>query len=336
MSLCARVSVRVSVQGRARAGGGRAPGLPSSPARSSRSLANSGPEPRAGARRKDSMLSLLVWILTLSDTFSQGKLPHPPLRPRQPLLPPPDPRGGSVRPHPGRAEGLGRPRPVPGGRDATRWGLGPRAEYRGLARRSFPLICPSCFLWLRGRTENRGREGWGSEWKRDPTAQSLFRSLWQLYSPPPSETRSPDAWVPAGGRLGRGWDLRFGGRRCAESGGPRLPKMSGGNPGPPSAQPLAGLSPSRGSRLPGAAPSRGREGCLGASGGDLNPCPRRLPVGSGVPKAASGPLGMEVATCGGGGSGGRLTPSWVRKVPMLGLYLGPAGKSLGDGGEVDR
>ena len=129
VSLCARVSVRVSVQGRARAGGGRAPGLPSSPARSSRSLANSGPQPRAGARRKDSMLSLLVWILTLSDTFSQGKLPHPPAPPAPALAPPHAyPGGRSVRPDPGNAEGLGSPRPVRGGRDATRWGLGPRAE----------------------------------------------------------------------------------------------------------------------------------------------------------------------------------------------------------------
>lgn len=68
------------------------------------------------------------------------------------------------------------------------------------------------------------------------------------------------------------------------------------------AQPLEGLSLSLGSRLPGAAPSERREGCLGAPGGDLNPCPRRLGAGSGVPKAAPDPLNLEGGTCGGRGS----------------------------------
>ena len=145
------------------------------------------------------------------------------------------------------------------------------------------------------------------------------------HAPPPSETRSPDSWVPAGGRLGsqvRGAEVR--GKRE-----PRLPKMSGENPGPPSAQPLSGLSPSRGSRLPGAAPSRGREGCLGASGGDLNPCPRRLPIGSGVPKAASGPLGVEVAICGGGGSGGAANTLLGQKSTNVGALFGTGGEEPG-------
>lgn len=163
MSLCARVSVRVSVQGRARAGGGRAPGLPSSPARSSRSLANSGPQPRAGARRKDSMLSLLVWILTLSDTFSQGKLPYPPRSARScPCSPSRFPRGPECAPRPGERRGARQPAAGPRGSGRHEVGAGSPRGVTGAAGRSFPLICPSCFLWLRGRTENRGREGRGS------------------------------------------------------------------------------------------------------------------------------------------------------------------------------
>lgn len=112
-------------------GGGRAPGLPSSPARSSRSLANSGPQPRAGARRADSMLSLLVWILTLSDTFSQGKGPPPAAA----LGSHPHPPGRALRPRRGEHWGGGRgPRQVPGVGDATRRGLGPSAESRGRGR----------------------------------------------------------------------------------------------------------------------------------------------------------------------------------------------------------
>lgn len=62
-------------------------------------------QPRAGARLADSMLSLLIWILTLSDTFSQGKgssplrIRLPPgvegLRPRWGSAGAPAARGGS-------------------------------------------------------------------------------------------------------------------------------------------------------------------------------------------------------------------------------------------------
>lgn len=118
MSLCARVSVRVSVQGRGaggRAGGGGlpAPLLPSpllSPPRQLRAPAAGGRTAEgqhAGASSSGS---------SLSPTLSPSKLPQPPAPPAPcPLcslaLPP---RGPEVRPRPGNAEGPGRRRRVPG------------------------------------------------------------------------------------------------------------------------------------------------------------------------------------------------------------------------------
>lgn len=49
----------------------------------------------------------------------------------------------------------------------------------------------------------------------------------------------------------------------------------------------------------------------------MNPCPRRLRLGSGVPKAASGPRDMERGTC-----RGTNTPLGVRKVGMAGALFG--------------
>lgn len=64
-------------------------------------------QPRAGARLADSMLSLLIWILTLSDTFSQGKGSSP-LRIRLP------PGGRGAAPPLGERWGAGSARRVPG------------------------------------------------------------------------------------------------------------------------------------------------------------------------------------------------------------------------------
>lgn len=75
-------------------------------------------------------------------------------------------------------------------------------------------------------------------------------------------------------------------------------------------------SPSEGAESEPAAPSRGREECLGASGGDVEPLPAEV-SGGGVEfqKAASGRLDKE------GDTWGANTLPGVRKVLMSGAYL---------------
>lgn len=133
------------------------PGAGSGPAPSSRPRPALGRQLGAPARRAaGSMLSLLVWILTLSDTFSQGK-------PRRLLSAP----GRAGSPPPGARARLSRgcAQVVPG---RERWGLavaGPERAHSAL--RSLwqpPCLCPprpgvrtpgSC-----GRGRGEGDEGW--------------------------------------------------------------------------------------------------------------------------------------------------------------------------------
>lgn len=176
--VCARVCA-----GRA-AGGG--PALPSArPAPPARSPS---PGPAAGgARRAGSMLSLLVWILTLSDTFSQGKAPR---RAGQ--------RGGAPRRAGAGAARGGARRDGPAGMSSP-WLVSVAQVVSSAARETGELGAGGC----RGE---RGPER--SKSSAEPPAAR-----------PPSAFRAREP-----GRPGAGCEFRFGGGRCARKAGDPAPE----------------------------------------------------------------------------------------------------------------
>lgn len=202
-----------------------------------------------------------------------------------------------------------------------RRGLGPGAEPGGRGRgvtgageEEFAVDLPKLFPPAARETGESGPRGPGVGVKKGSERSKSFPE--PLAALATSTLRGRESGRPgpgrgkAGKRVGfqiRGWEVRgeLGAQAPEDAAKGILVLLP--------AQPLGGLSLSGGSRLPGAAPFKGRERCLGASGGDSNPCPRRLRVGSGVPKAAPGPLDMEGATCGRGSH-----PRGVRKVLMSG------------------
>lgn len=102
-------------------------------------------------------------------------------------------------------------------------GAGSPRGVTGAGEEEFSVDLPKLFPLAARENGESGPQGPGVGVKRDPTAKvssGASGSSTHLHPPRPG-VRTPGS---RRGRLGRGWDLRFGGPRCAESGGPRAPE----------------------------------------------------------------------------------------------------------------
>lgn len=313
--------------GRGRAGAGS--GLPSSPARSSL-LGTPEPQPRAGARRKDSMLSLLVWILTLSDTFSQVNSPTPLLRPLTcPCSPSRFPRGSRCAPRPGERRGA-RP-PAARSRSPGRHEVGagsPRGVtggWRGGVSVDFAQVVSS----VRGRTEIRAsRAGVGVK-KGSDRSKSLPEPLAALLT---STLRGPESGRlgPGGGRLGKRVGSQIRGAEVRGKRGTQAPEDVA-EESRPSFSPAPGVAESE-PRLQTAwgCPLQRKGGVPRGLWWGFEPLPASSQSGVEF-KGGFGPAGYGSGHSRGRRDWGRLTPLGQKSMSSRGL-LGLAGKSLGDGG----
>lgn len=150
------------------------------------------------------MLSLLVWILTLSDTFSQGKLPTPLLRPLLPLLPLTlPPRGPECAPRPVERRGARPPAAGPRGSGRREVGAGSPRGVTGAGEEEFSVDLPKLFPLAARENGESGPQGPGVGVKKgSDRSKSLPEPLAALLT---STLRDPGSGRlgPGGGKAGK-------------------------------------------------------------------------------------------------------------------------------------